>query len=138
MEYVKGTDSTLAGSRDSLGPLMLCLQELRFGDSGLRDIYESCALKRLALIDELRTMNVSFYAQEASLDLKIDVACSSTAIKLTELGAKALGKGKFLLTVQPSVQLEDFESLLSLLGSFDKDELSRTAQRIHLQHFISA
>lgn len=137
VEYVRGTDSTLAGSRDSLGPLMLCLQELRFGHRGLRDIYESCALKRLRLIHELRAMNVSCSAHEASLDLNIDITSASTMKGLTELGAKALGNGKFLLSIQPSVQLEDFMSLLNLLGSFKEDRLSRIAQQIQLPHFTS-
>ncbi len=134
MEYVRGTDSTLAGSRDSLGLLMLCLQELWFGNSGLRDIYEICALKRVRIMDGLRAMNVSFSAHAAALDLTIDIACTSTAQKLTDLGANVLGKGKLLLTVQPSAQLEDFRSLLGLFGSI---KLSRATQHILSQPFPS-
>jgi glutamate/tyrosine decarboxylase-like PLP-dependent enzyme len=136
VEYVRGTDSTLAGSRDSLGPLMLCLQELRFGDSGLRDIYESCALKRLVLMEELRTMKVQFYAHRYSLDVRISVADAHTAYRLAEMGAKALGNGNFLLALQPSVRVEDIKQLLQLIGTFDAERLSGM-QHIQSHDFAS-
>ena len=137
VEYVRGSDSTLAGSRDSLGPLMMCLQELRFGESGMRDIYQSCALKRKMLTEELRAMKVPFHAHPSSLDVRIDVTNSHLASKLSELGAKALDHGKFLLTVQPSVQLEDINSLLGLLGSCDGPRLLNTGQYLPPDNLIS-
>lgn len=116
VEYVRGSDSTLAGSRDSLGPLMMCLQELKFGENGLRHIYQGCALKRQKLTESLLEMGIPFSAHRSSLDVTIEVANLHLSEELTELGAKALDHGKFLITLQPNVKHEDISSLLSILG----------------------
>lgn len=51
VEYVRGTDSTLAGSRDALGPLLLWLQEVRFSVLAIREIYSRCMQNRRILCD---------------------------------------------------------------------------------------
>lgn len=72
MKYVRGTGSTLAGSRDALGPLLMCLHELRFGSSGIREIYSQCQSNREALQETLESHDVKVEAPRRSLDLVIE------------------------------------------------------------------
>lgn len=132
IEYVRGTDGTLSGSRDSIGPLMLCLQELRFGRGGFQEIYESCFIRRMRLVDELKSLNVQFYAPPTSLDLIIR-ASPGRASDLVDLGAKEVGGDRYLLTIQPSINGEDIRSLLRVLGAHNELHLSKTAVQIELQ-----
>lgn len=117
VEYVRGTDSTLAGSRDALGPLLMCLQELRFGSSGIRQIYSRCQSNREALQETLKSQGVKVEAPPGSLDLVIkDVHLSKTT--LTDMGLKRLKNDSYLATVQPSVTKQDVTALTGrLIGS---------------------
>lgn len=69
VEYVRGTDSTLAGSRDALRPLLVSLQELRFGLDGMREIYKGCETNRRALRDMLIRHGIQVQNPPASLDI---------------------------------------------------------------------
>lgn len=114
VEYVRGTDSTLAGSRDALGPLLMCLQELRFGSSGIREIYSRCQFNREALQETLESYDVKVEAPRGSLDLVIeDVQLSKTT--QVDLGLKRLGGDSYLATVQPGVTKQDVTKLAGKL-----------------------
>ncbi|KAF9767248.1 hypothetical protein IL306_000203 [Fusarium sp. DS 682] len=132
VEYVRGTDGTLSGSRDSLGPLMICLQELRFGNSGFQEIYESCFIRRMRLIHELQSLNVEFHAPASSLDLTISVS-SYWESDLMDLGAKPVGGDRYLITMQPSINGESIRSLLRILGAHNELHMSKVAVQIDLQ-----
>lgn len=106
VEYVRGTDSTLAGCRDALGPLLMCLQELRFGSSGIREIYSRCQSNRKALQETLESHNIKVKAPHGSLDLVIEgVHLPKTA--QVDLGLKLLSRSSYLATVQPSATKGD-------------------------------
>ncbi|KAK5989346.1 Histidine decarboxylase-like protein [Cladobotryum mycophilum] len=119
VEYVRGADTVLAGSRCTFSPQMLGLQELRFGHDGFREVFQGCADKRQLVIGGLRTLGVSFHAPLFSQDVIIETADSQQGSALADLGAKALGNNKFLLAIQPSVKAQDIESLLSCFLSED-------------------
>lgn len=111
VEYVRGTDSTLAGSRDAIGPLWMCLQELRFGASGLRGIYLRCANNRRTMGNLLASRGVKVEAPPFSLDLIIhNVSLSTSSLK--QWGLVSLSEGSYLLTVQPSITVSDVQGLL--------------------------
>ncbi|KAL6915275.1 hypothetical protein FSST1_006770 [Fusarium sambucinum] len=132
VEYIRGTDGTLSGSRDSIGPLMLCLQELRFGNRGFQEIYESCFIRRMRLMNELKSLDIHFHAPSTSLDLIIRVPAGRSS-DLVDLGAKAVRGDRYLLTMQPSINGENIRSLLRVLGSHDELLLSKAAVQIELQ-----
>lgn len=71
VEYVRGTDGALAGSRDALGPLLVCLQGLRFGNLGIREIYRKCEHNRRMFYNTLLTRNIAVETPPASLDMII-------------------------------------------------------------------
>lgn len=120
VEYVRGTDSTLAGSRDAMGPLLVALQELRFGTSGMRDIYARCAVNRQILCDLLMKLDVSeavrIETPRESLDLIIKVnenLVAKIAPNIQEQwGLIQIGRGKYLMTMQPSVKPTHLEGLV--------------------------
>lgn len=120
VEYVRGTDSTLAGSRDAMGPLLVALQELRFGASGMRDIYARCAVNRQILCDLLMKQDVSEALRveipRESLDLIIHVN-ENLVEKFSpsfqgKWGFVKVGNGKYLMTMQPSVKPRHLEELV--------------------------
>ncbi|KAK9777065.1 putative Histidine decarboxylase [Seiridium cardinale] len=110
VEYVRGTDSTLCGSRDAIGPLWVYLQEVRFGPSGFRQIFGRCAQNRAVLVRLLTQNGIEVEAPASSLDLIIRNMrlTSSTA---SRWGIKTLAEGSYLLTMQPSVTKSCLESL---------------------------
>ncbi|KAH9873931.1 hypothetical protein IAQ61_004558 [Plenodomus lingam] len=116
VEYVRGTDSTLAGSRDALGPLLMYLQELRFGSTGIREVYRRCMSNREMLQEVLQHCEIKADAPSGSLDLIIECPtrlCESTR---TEFGLRQLTKSSYLATVQPSATIHDALKLGSVLS----------------------
>ena len=69
VEYVKGIDRTLAGFRDALGPLLVYLQEARFGLKGIREINHKCELNQRTLREMLIEHDILVETPSASLDL---------------------------------------------------------------------
>ena len=106
VEYVRGADSTLAGSRDALGPLLVCLQELRFGLSGIREIYRRCQSNRDVLQKILHGLGVSIGIPHGSLDMIIKNCHLPESARMT-LGLKRLNDNSYLATMQPSVTIQD-------------------------------
>jgi hypothetical protein len=117
VEYVRGTDSTLAGSRDALGPLLMCLQELRFGSSGIRDIYARCQSNRDALCGMLRRFEVNFDTRYGSLDIIVESRYPLSESIQNTLGLRHLRKNSYLATVQPSATLQDAVRLVTALAN---------------------
>ncbi|KAI4130883.1 MAG: hypothetical protein LQ338_001480 [Usnochroma carphineum] len=107
VEYVRGNDGTLAGSRDALGPLLVSLQELRFGISGVRDVYARCSKNRDTLFEMLRSCNVACERPSASLDLIIYLDKELPAALWRKWGCIRRKDGSLLLTLQPSVSASD-------------------------------
>jgi hypothetical protein len=116
VEYVRGIDSTLCGCRDGIGPLWTCLQELRFGSSGLRQIFHQCASNRMVLGRILRAHGVDFEMPPFSLDIVIRSERITPSI-CERWGIKRLADERCLLTVQPSVTNLDLQGLVrDMLG----------------------
>ena len=99
VEYVRGTDSALAGSRDALGPLLMCLKELRFGSSGIRDVYGRCQSNREALCGMLHRFGVKVDAPRGSLDVIIESHQSLSESTQKVFGLRHLTKNLYLATV---------------------------------------
>lgn len=116
VEYVRGTDGTLAGSRDALGPLLVCLQELRFGFTGIRDVYGRCAINRQILHDMLVKRNIPVKIPAASLDLIVYPVRRQTLSLQREWGLVPLRDGAFLISMQPSVTASHIEALVNSLS----------------------
>jgi glycine cleavage system pyridoxal-binding protein P len=92
----------------------MCLQELRFGSSGIREIYNRCQSNREALQETLESLDVKVEAPRGSLDLVIeDVQLSKTT--QAGLGLKRLGGDSYLATVQLGVTKQDVTKLASKL-----------------------
>ena len=117
VEYVRGTDSTLAGSRDALGPLLMYLQEARFGPNGIREIYEDCELNRRMLCKILVERDVPIEMPPASLDIIVRPSSIPKLSLRRELGLVTLKDGAMLITVQPSVTSRHLESLVELFSA---------------------
>ncbi|KAF3925137.1 hypothetical protein ABW20_dc0101069 [Dactylellina cionopaga] len=124
--YIRASDSTLAGSRDALGPLWIALQEMRFGKEGFQRIYERCNYMRSSLLQRLTIDGVSAVAAPYSLDITISIENCSKEQKsrLISLGAISLTTGVFVITIQPSVTSEDLNSIVEILSSTTKTKLS--------------
>ncbi|KAI4270564.1 MAG: hypothetical protein L6R38_007094 [Xanthoria sp. 2 TBL-2021] len=118
VEYVRGNDGTLAGSRDALGPLLVGLQERRFGTSGMRNVYARCSENRDTLFEMLRSCNVRCERPPASLDLLISFDNKLPASLWLKWGCTRRKDGSYLLTMQPSVSASDvMEVAKSIRGS---------------------
>ena len=131
VEYVRGTDSTLAGSRDALGPLLMYLQEARFGPNGIREIYEECELNRRTLCKMLVERDIPFEMPPASLDIIVRPSSLPKLSLRRELGIVSLKDGAVLITVQPSVTSRHFESLVELFS------VSSTKKKHRLQKCLA-
>ena len=117
VEYVRGTDSTLAGSRDALAPLLMYLQEVRFGPNGIREIYEDCERNRRTLYKMLVEHDIPVKMTPASLDIIVRPSSLPELSLRRELGLVSLKDGAMLITVQPSVTSRHLQSLVELLSA---------------------
>ena len=122
VEYVRGTDSTLAGSRDALGPLLVYLQEARFGLNGIREIYRRCETNRRALCEMLIRDNISIEIPPASLDIIVRPQNLPKLSLRQKWGLVRLEGGAILITVQPSVTMRHLESLVELFSASEARE----------------
>ncbi|KAL8839812.1 MAG: hypothetical protein Q9176_004215 [Flavoplaca citrina] len=113
MEYVRGTDGTLAGSRDALGPLLVGLQEKRFGVSGIRNVYARCSENRDRLFELLHSWNIACERPSASLDLIVSLHRKLPASLWLKWGARRRNDGSYLLTMQPSVSASDYMEVVN-------------------------
>lgn len=114
---MRGTDSTLAGSRDALGPLLVYLQEARFGSNAMREIYEECEMNRQALREKLIELNIPVETPPASLDLIVRPRCLPKLSLRRKWGLVTLDDGAILITAQPSVTNHHVESLVELFSA---------------------
>ncbi|KAF9894008.1 hypothetical protein FE257_008979 [Aspergillus nanangensis] len=114
VEYVRGADDTLAGSRDSLGPLIVYLQELRFGVDGCRQIYDQCRRWRQIITETLVKHRVRVDVPSTSLDLVLSPEKVIPPAVQRRMGLVVVEgfPAKYLLTVQPSVTAGDMKSLV--------------------------
>ncbi|MCJ1458465.1 hypothetical protein MMC28_008838 [Mycoblastus sanguinarius] len=119
VEYVRGTDGTLAGSRDALCPLLVYLQEARFGLNGIREIYEGCEINRRALREMLIKHKVPVETPPASLDLIVRPRSLPKLSLRRKWGLVLLKDGAVLVTAQPSVTSRHVESLVELFSTND-------------------
>ena len=117
VEYVRGSDSTLAGSRDALAPLLMYLQEARFGMNGIRETYEECELNRRTLCKMLVERDIPIEMPPASLDIIVRPSSLPKLSLRRDLGLVSLKDGAMLITVQPSVTSRHLESLVELLSA---------------------
>ncbi|KAL8963292.1 MAG: hypothetical protein Q9193_000432 [Seirophora villosa] len=116
VEYVRGNDGTLAGSRDALGPLLVGLQEARFGQAGMRDIFARCSKNRDALFDSLRSRGIACKRPPASLDLVVPLKQELPASFWRKWGCIRRKDGSLLLTVQPSLTAGEVMEFATSLG----------------------
>ncbi|KAB8259716.1 pyridoxal phosphate-dependent transferase [Aspergillus pseudonomiae] len=93
VEYVRGTDSTISGSRDSIPPLLAYLQELRFGSCG-----------------------VTFDKPPGLLDIVVQTETKISNMEQQRWGLLWLEDGKYLFTLQPSVTHGDMVGLVRTLS----------------------
>ncbi|KAL8676502.1 MAG: hypothetical protein Q9186_006986 [Xanthomendoza sp. 1 TL-2023] len=117
VEYVRGTDATLAGSRDALGPLVVALQELRLDASGIQAVYARCSHNRDNLYGVLLKYGVKCERPYASLDLIVSPEKELPEVLWRKWGWTRRNNGSFLLTMQPSVSASDVEEILRMLCS---------------------
>ncbi|KAK6516282.1 hypothetical protein TWF506_006191 [Arthrobotrys conoides] len=115
VSYVRGTDSTLAGSRDALSSLWMGLQEIRFGSMGLQEIYRRSADMRTSLLQSLTTAGRPAISSRYSLDITITSCSNQEEAKLVAVGGVLTGPGKVLITMQPSATSEDLNAVVTLL-----------------------
>jgi len=115
VEYVRGTDSTLSGSRDGLGPLLLYLQELRFGIHGMREVYGRCAHNRQILQDTLRQCNIRVHAPPMSLDLIVNLSSGLPSSVQQRWGMVPIGSQSYLISIQPSLTYLDAQEFITSL-----------------------
>ncbi|KAB8275178.1 pyridoxal phosphate-dependent transferase [Aspergillus minisclerotigenes] len=115
IEYVRGTDSTISGSRDSIPPLLAYLQELRFGARGIRDVYRGCQSNREVLYSMLLRAECSAEAPAETLDLMIKPSVEISNSAQRQWGLLPLADQKYLLTMQPSVTPEDINGVFHTL-----------------------
>ena len=125
VEYVRGTDSTLAGSRDALGPLLMYLQEARFGPNGIREIYKECELNRRTLCKMLVERDIPIEMPPASLDIIVRPSSIPKLSLRRELGLVSLKDGAMLITIQPSVTSRHLESLVELFSASSTEKTHR-------------
>ncbi|KAK6535919.1 hypothetical protein TWF281_000169 [Arthrobotrys megalospora] len=115
ISYVRGRDQTLAGSRDAIGPLWFSLQEVRFGEEGLRQVHQRCTEMRTALAEALKTCGVAVTTLPYSPDFVLQ-GCSKEQIeRLISMGA-VLANTDVLLTIQPSVTSKDLDKVIEIMS----------------------
>ncbi|WP_183155103.1 pyridoxal-dependent decarboxylase [Mycobacterium kansasii] len=117
VEYVRGTDSTLSGSRDGVGPLLLYFQERRFGSHGMREVYERCADNRQLLQDALRQCNIRVHAPPMCLDLIVNLPSSLPFSVQQRWGMVPIGSQSYLISVQPSLTCLDVQGFIRSLAN---------------------
>ncbi|KAF3910544.1 hypothetical protein ABW21_db0201303 [Orbilia brochopaga] len=123
--YIRAFDSTLAGSRDAITPLWTALQEIRFGHSGFRQVYQRCARMRLLLMQTLASVGITTKPVPYSLDLIIKSCSREETERLKLLGGVPGNNGSVVLTLQPSVKTEDFRSVIAALTTARHTQLPR-------------
>ena len=126
VQYVKGSDNTLCGSRDAIAPLLIYLQEERFRLGRLREIYGWCIASRQYLHDKLIECKVPVQLPRASLDLMVYPARSGSCSLQRDWELVQLDDGGFLLSIQPSVTANHVETLARILcgESLNKHDLA--------------
>ncbi|KAJ6260173.1 hypothetical protein Dda_4396 [Drechslerella dactyloides] len=116
--YIRGPDSTLSGSRDSLPPLIMALQEIRFGRRGFQEIYEKLAEIRMSLLQAFEVMGVEVHTPPYSLDIIFKSSSCSEERKahLKSLGGVETRAGDIMIAIQPSVKRSDLLSIMSAIS----------------------
>ena len=114
---MRGTDNTLVDSRDALGPLLVSLQEVRFGLDEMREIYKGCETNRRALRDMLIERGTQVETPPASLDIIVRPRCLPKLSLRRKWGLVTLKDGKVLVTAQPSVTSRHIENLVKLFST---------------------
>ncbi|KAL8834368.1 MAG: hypothetical protein Q9170_003778 [Blastenia crenularia] len=112
VEYVRGTDATLAGSRDALGPLTVALHEMRFSLSGIREVYAQCSQLRDLLCNMLQMGGVTFQKLSTSLDLIVLTQEHRATFIAQKWGGIHQSGGSVLLTVQPTTNARHVKELV--------------------------
>ncbi|ORY60062.1 pyridoxal phosphate-dependent transferase [Pseudomassariella vexata] len=129
--YTRASDSTLAGSRDALAPLMVALQEIRFGELGFRDIYEHCSSMRNILLCALQSQGLEAVAPAYSLDIIVKDCSNKEIAVLSGFGGVSTGNSVVLLTIQPSVTELNIETLIASLSSATQYQISETKPKLN-------
>ncbi|KAL9593630.1 MAG: hypothetical protein Q9219_007462 [cf. Caloplaca sp. 3 TL-2023] len=126
VEYLKGSDNTLCGSRDSIAPLLIYCQQQLFGVDLLQEIYGRCLRLRRRLVGRLRSCNVPATTSPASLDMVVYPLQSELCASRKDLGLVPLDDGGFLLSVQPSVTLGQIDTLANVFCGETPDDDGHT------------
>ncbi|KAF3906897.1 hypothetical protein AA313_de0200364 [Arthrobotrys entomopaga] len=134
VEYIRAFDSTLAGSRDSIPSLWMALQELRFGESGFQSIYQHCLYMRDLLLQALKTTGVSAISPPYSLDVVIRSCSKEQLDRLAILGGIPTGLNDVVITLQPSVQLDDLNSIAAIMSPSTTTPISKAAEETFTCH----
>jgi glutamate/tyrosine decarboxylase-like PLP-dependent enzyme len=151
IEMVQGVDQTLSGSRDALSGLLVALQEERFGERGIQEIFHWCREARDQLCEVLSDRGIHTRTVRESLDLVVYKPTAWEAenetqeeewlAQLARWGAIALPvplegdenyplRPGFLLTLNPSVTA-------MILDRFLQDLTGRPAPNTLLSAFAS-
>ena len=115
VEYLKGSDNTLCGSRDAIGPLLTYIQEQRFGSDSRREIFERCSENRQYFIGRLISEKVRFKSSDSSLDAVLYPGAEVNDGILAKLGLIRLDDGSYMATIQASVTRTDLDLLVGIL-----------------------
>lgn len=115
VEYLKGSDNTLCGSRDGIGPLLMYIQEERFATNTRKKIYAQCLANHQRLISKLTDHKVTFRASAMSLDIVVYPVRPDVGSLEKETGLHPLDDGGFMLSIQPSVTAEQIDFLVEVL-----------------------
>ncbi|KAI4179413.1 MAG: hypothetical protein L6R41_007858 [Letrouitia leprolyta] len=115
IEYLKGSDNTLCGSRDGIGPLLMYIQEQRFTADKRKEIYARCMEKQQRLISKLKGRNVRFRSSVVSLDVVVYPERLDIGSLGKTMGLHTLDDGGFLLTIQPGVTAKQVDFLAEAL-----------------------
>lgn len=126
IEYLKGSDNTLGGSRDAIASLLVCLQEQSFGVEGLREIYGQCITNRQYLYNILTERKIPVQMARASLDMIVYPTQSKDHCLEKDWALVRLDEDKFLLSIQPSVTARHVKALAQVLcgNSVDDHDLA--------------
>ncbi|KAG8168479.1 hypothetical protein KVR01_001228 [Diaporthe batatas] len=131
IEYTQGHDSTISGSRDGLGPLLMGLQEQRFDHRTRQDIYQGCIRNRAYIAQLLASAGAKVSCPPESLDLIIHPTghrpwneIPSAASGLSKLGfvpmahkdGVAGSEVAWFGTVQPSITTRHVQLLIGEIG----------------------
>ena len=112
IEYVQGKDSTVSGSRDALNGLVVALQELRFGEEGMRHIFARCAMLRHHLCANLHAAGLETTTAAGNLDVALKTSTPLPPEMVSRWGLVVLSSQTYMLTLQPSVMAEHIRAFI--------------------------